>query len=137
MNLSYDVRANTINNRLYLRLAGMMNDAEAAAVADRIISEIRKLKPGFAVINDISELKPASLAATEHLRRAQEASVKAGSGRVIRIVGSQAITQMQWNRTLKQTQGAVAEVVSSLREAERILDGSAQNSRLKTHTSDE
>jgi hypothetical protein len=122
MSFTSDIRANIIKNRLYLRLSGVMTDQDAVSVADRIMAEIGKLTPGFAVINDISNLKPASQAATEHLRRAQEASVKSGSRRVIRVVGEQVITEMQWNRTLKPSHGKAAEVAATVEQAERMLD---------------
>ena len=123
MSFTHEIRADVMKNRLYLRLVGFMTDEQAVMVADQIIAEIQKLRPGFTVINDISGLKPASPIATEHLRRAQEASARRGHGRIIRIVGDQALTQMQWNRTLKaSSQGAAAEVATTLAEAERMLD---------------
>src|SRR5215813_4424083 len=114
MAFTYEIRADTVRNRLYSRLAGFMTDDDAVRVADTIILEIQKLRPGFAVINDIRELKPASPTASEHMRRAQKASVEHGSGRVIRVVGYQAVTQMQWNRTLKAAQGAGAEIAATV-----------------------
>jgi len=123
MSFTYDIRANTAKNRLYLRLAGTMTEADAMKVAQTILAEIPKLKAGWAVINDISELKPADEKATEHLKRAQEASAKAGCSRVVRVVGKQAITNMQWNRTLQQAQGVRADAVASLADAEKLLDG--------------
>ena len=119
----YEIRADLARNRLYARLAGFMTDDDAARVADKIIAEIQKLSSGFAIINDIRELKPTSPTASDHLRRAQEASVKHGSGRVIRVVGDQVITQMQWNRTLKAVQGSGAEIAATVEEAERMLEG--------------
>jgi hypothetical protein len=41
---------------------------------------------------------------------------------VIRVVGDQVVTQMQWNRTLKAAQGSGAEVAATLEEAERMLE---------------
>jgi hypothetical protein len=123
MSFTYSIKADPIKNRLYLRLAGMMMDDDAKKVADTIVMEIKKLKPGFAVINDISELKPASEVASEHMRRAQDASAKAGVKRVIRVMGGKTITNMQWNRTLRETQGINAEVVATVAEAEKLLDG--------------
>ena len=122
MSFTYDIKANTAKNRLYLKLAGLMGEAEARKVHDAILAEIRKLKPGWAVVNDISELKPADEKATEHLRRAQEASAKAGLSRVVRVVGAQAITNLQWNRTLQQAQGVRADVVGSVADADKLLD---------------
>jgi hypothetical protein len=123
MSFTASIRADVAKNRLYLRLAGMMMDDDAKKVCDTILAEIAKLKTGFAVINDISELKPASEVASEHLRRAQDASTKAGVKRVIRVVGTKSITNMQWNRTLRETQGINAETVATVEEAERLLDG--------------
>ena len=122
MSFLFEIEANVALNRLYLQLQGSMSDDQARDVADQIIQEVRKLRPGFAIINDISELKPASPAATEHLRRAQEASVRQGCGRVIRVVGTQAITQMQWSRTLKAAHHVGAETATTFEEALQMLD---------------
>jgi hypothetical protein len=129
MAFTYEIRADGPRNRLYLRLAGFMTDDDAIRVADTIIAEIQKLKPGFAVINDIRELKPTSQTATDQMRRAQEASVKHGSGRVIRVVGDQVVTQLQWNRTLKGVQGRGAETAATVEEAERMLEGDSFRQR--------
>jgi len=117
-----EIRANPIKNRLYLKLAGAMSEADAKKVAQAILQEIAKLRPGWAVINDISELKPADEKATEHLKRAQEASAKAGCTRVVRVVGKQAITHLQWNRTLASAQGLRADTAATVADAERMLD---------------
>jgi hypothetical protein len=121
MAFTFEIRADRPMNRLYLRMAGFMSDDDARRVADTIIAEVQKLQPGFAVINDIRDLKPTTQTATDHMRRAQEASFKHGSGRVIRVVGDQVVTQIQWNRTLKAVQGSGAETASTVEEAERML----------------
>ncbi|MGE5641327.1 MAG: hypothetical protein ACM30H_14655 [Clostridia bacterium] len=123
MSFSCDIRANTAKNRLYLKLVGMMSDEDAKKVHDTILAEMRKLKPGWAVVNDISELKPASEKASAYLKAAQGASAKAGCVRVVRVVGKQAITNMQWNRTASEGQGIRADSVATLADAEKLLDG--------------
>jgi hypothetical protein len=119
----FEIRGDAFRNRLYLRMAGFMTDDDAVRVADTIIAEVQKLKPGFAVINDIRDLKPTSQTATDQMRRAQDASAKLGNGRVIRVVGDQVVTQIQWNRTLKAVRGTPAETASTVEEAERMLEG--------------
>ena len=131
MAFTCEIRADGPRNRLYLRMAGFMTDDDAMRVADTIVAEVQKLKPGFSVINDIRELKPTSQTASDHMRRAQEASVKHGSGRVIRVVGEQLVTQLQWNRTLKAVQGSGAEIAATVEEAERMLDGDRPRSSVK------
>src|SRR5262245_29601569 len=105
MAFTHVIRADGPRNRLYMRLIGLMTEAEATRVADLLIAEMQKLRPGFAIINDIRELKPTTQAASDQMRRAQEAAVKAGFSRAIRVVGDQVITHMQWNRTLKAAHG--------------------------------
>lgn len=122
MSFNYDIRANAAKNRLYLKLEGTMSEDDARKVYETILAEIEKLKPGWAVVNDISALKPADDKASEYLRKAQAASAKAGVKRVVRVVGSQSITNLQWNRTLQETQGIRADVVASVADAEKLLD---------------
>ena len=122
MSFTSDIRADAAKNRLYLKLVGMMGDDDAKKVHDAIVREIGKLRPGWAVINDISELKPAGEKASEYLKAAQAASAKAGCKRVVRVVGKQAITNLQWNRTLNEAQGIRADAVATLADAERLLD---------------
>jgi hypothetical protein len=128
MAFTFEIRGDALRNRLYCRMAGFMTDDDAVRVADTIIAEVQKLKPGFAVINDIRDLKPTSQAATDQMRRAQEHSVKLGGGRVIRVVGDQVVTQMQWNRTLKAVRGSGAETASTVEEAERMLESAPRPS---------
>ena len=123
MEFTYEIRADVARNRLYLRMQGFMSDDDARKVADTIVATLPRLRPGFDVLNDIRELKPTSQKGAEQMQRAQEASARYGVGRVIRIVGKQAVTQMQWNRTLKAAQGSWAETAATLEEAERMLDG--------------
>ncbi len=99
-----------------------MSEDDARKVYETILAEIKSLKPGWAVVNDISALKPADEKASEYLRKAQAASAKAGVKRVVRVVGSQSITNLQWNRTLQETQGIRADVVASVADAEKLLD---------------
>ena len=74
-----------------MRLVGFMSEADARQVADATIAEMQKLRPGFGIINDIRELKPTTQAASDQMRRAQEAAVKHGFSRAIRVVGDQVV----------------------------------------------
>jgi hypothetical protein len=65
------------------------------------------------------------------MRRAQEAAVKHGFSRAIRVVGDQVITHMQWSRTLKAAHGRGAETAATMEEAERMLDGGGALSPVK------
>jgi hypothetical protein len=123
MAFAHEIRADVPRNRLYMRLTGFMTEADARRVADTLIAEYEKLRPGFVIINDIRDLKPTTPAASEQMRRAQEAAVKHGFSRAIRVIGDQVITHMQWSRTLKAAHGRDAETAATMEEAERLLDG--------------
>jgi hypothetical protein len=131
MAFTHEIRADAPRNRLYMRLVGFMTEADAVRVADALIAEYAKLRPGFVIINDIRDLKPTTQEASTQMRRAQEAAIKHGYGRAIRVIGDQVVTHMQWSRTLKAAHGVEAETAATMEEAERILDGGAPRSSAK------
>ena len=116
----YRVRADVRKNRLYLVLDGFFDEDEAQEIADRTIEEVQKLKPGFDVINDISNFKPTSQQGADQIRRAGLFVRDSGVGRLIRVVPSASIGSMQFTRKSREA-GYDAEVASSVEEAERML----------------
>jgi hypothetical protein len=114
-----DIRADTAKKRLYLILAGTFEDGEMKQVADKTIREVKKLKPGFDIINDISDCKPATIKGIEEIKRAPVAIKEGGVRRVIRIVG-QSVTEGQFVRK-SQEAGYDADTAPSIVEAEKIL----------------
>jgi hypothetical protein len=114
-----DIRADVTKNRLYLILSGFFEDPEMTAVADKCIAEVKKLKPGFDIINDISQCKSASDKGIMELLRAQTFIKQSGVNKVVRITGD-IITQAQFNRQAKEA-GYSAETAASIAEAEKIL----------------
>lgn len=117
-----DIRADIARNRLYLVLDGFFQDDELVKAADKCISEGAKLKPGFDVINDISNFKPASPKGAEEIKRAQIFIKQNGVKRVIRVVGEAVLAQAQFDRQSKGA-GYSADTAATLADAERILDG--------------
>lgn len=122
MSIEYDIRADVMRNRLYLSIQGFMTEEDAVIISDKASAEMRKLKPGFGVINDIRGLRPASPKASQLYSRQLDVAKEIGVGRVVRIVGDQVITKMQLTKALKETVGAVAETAATVEEAEKMLD---------------
>ncbi|MBN2232369.1 MAG: hypothetical protein JW781_06055 [Deltaproteobacteria bacterium] len=92
-----------------------------------------KLNTGFTIVNDISEFKPSSAEAAEHIKRAQGATFQKGVKRVIRIVGSALVSKMQFSRTQKEanvTYGTVE--VGTAEEAQKLLDSKHCTARRQT-----
>ncbi|MGA2158900.1 MAG: hypothetical protein ABSG90_06760 [Dehalococcoidia bacterium] len=114
-----DIRSDTAKNRLYLILAGTFDDSEMKQIADKTIVEVKKLRPGFDIINDISECKPATLKGIEEIKRAQLAIKEGKVKRVIRIVG-QSVTEGQFVRKSQEV-GYDADTARSIAEAEKML----------------
>ncbi len=119
----YRISANQTKNRLYLQLKGFMEDQEIQAAAEVLISEVNKLKPGFDVINDVSEFKPATQQGSLVIARCQKYVVEHGVRHVMRVLGTNAITRMQFTRTAKNAgSDTLTSEVSSFQEAEKRLD---------------
>jgi hypothetical protein len=114
------VRADVRKNRLYVVLAGFFDDDDARQAADEVIQEIKSLRPGFDVINDISGFRPATQKGAREMVRAQRFARAAGVDRVIRIVPSETIGSIQFARTSKQA-GYEADTAVSIAEADKML----------------
>jgi hypothetical protein len=117
-----EVRADVSKNRLYLELAGFFNDEEMKQIVDHAIEEIKKLKPGFDGINDISEFRPTTAEGAKELERALQFARDFGFRRAIRVVGPSAVLgQMQFARKSREVDHE-PEFASSIEEAEEMLD---------------
>jgi hypothetical protein len=114
------VRADIRKNRLYVVLAGFFDDREAKQAADKVIQEIKRLRPGFDIINDISGFRPATQRGVQEMIRAQRFAHAAGVDRVIRIVPFETLGSMQFARTSKRA-GYEADTAPSIVEADKML----------------
>ena len=106
-------------NRVYVTLRGFSNDQEMKEHVDRVSAEVRKLKPGFVMISDISQMKPATPTGTAMLQDIMQLYKKQGIARIIRIVGEDVIAKGQFNRVSREV-GIPVDYVKSLAEAEKL-----------------
>ena len=116
----FDTKIDVKKNRLYITL-GVMEPGEPQQAADAIISDIDKMRKGFTIINDISQLKIVDEADQAHILRAQEHALKAGVSRVVRVVGASMLAQLQMDRKSKEA-GYKADFFKSIEDAEKALD---------------
>jgi hypothetical protein len=119
----YEVKANPEQNYLYILIKGLMDPAEAQAFVAAVIAEGQKLKPGFAIINDISEARVTSPESAEVIKQAQVALFQQGASKVIRVVSSGAATTLlQFSRTQREANAAYESyVAASLDDALRMV----------------
>ncbi len=118
----HEITFDTIKNYMVLTLKGFMQEEEIKEVAAKVISGIDTLTPGFTVINDISEFKPATASAAEVIKGTQAAVFNKGVGRVIRVEGDAALASMQFNRTQKEAKATYEVIhVGTMHEALKLL----------------
>ena len=121
--MPFDLRIDRQKNRLYIKIWGLIEDEELRAGAGRTIKSMESLRPGFTIVNDISECRPLSQEGVEEVRRVAEMGVKHGMRAVARVVGASTITRLQFKRVSREA-GYDAYTAASLAEAEAMLDES-------------
>jgi hypothetical protein len=117
-----DIHANVGKNRLFIRIEGRLDDAQARSVADTIIKEMERLRPGFDVVSDLTKAEPLGPEGSAQLKRVLEAQRERKYGRAVRIVGKSAKTALQFARDSKEFHHEPY-LAFSMEEAERLLDG--------------
>lgn len=116
-----EIKKNSAKNRLYVKLRGFLQDEEVKSACEQILKAAKGLAPGFDIINDISEFKPASAKATEYITHLQEEVMKLHVRKIVRVVENNILAKMQLTRT-SQKAGYNAYHVSTIQEAEAMLD---------------
>lgn len=119
----FKIKANPSKNFLYIFLDGFLNDDEILQATELARKEAQKLSPGFTIINNIADYKPATQKAADTISKTQRYLSDAGAVRVIRIVGENVLGKHQWRRLQRQG-GAAFEVieVETLEQAKKIIE---------------
>jgi hypothetical protein len=120
--VAVEIHADVGKNRIYVRIHGRMEDADAPRVGDAIIQAMDRMRPGFSLISDLTQAEPVGPQAIEQLKRVITASRERKVGRTVRIVGKSAQAALQFARTSKEYQHEPY-LAFSREEAERLLDG--------------
>jgi anti-anti-sigma regulatory factor len=109
-------------NRLFVRVEGRVDDSQAKSIADSIIKEMERLRPGFDMVTDLTHAEPLGPEGVAQFKRLLEAHRAKKAGRAVRIVGRSAQVALQLARTSKELQHEPY-LCFSRAEAERWLDG--------------
>ncbi|OGN99055.1 MAG: hypothetical protein A2Y58_00475 [Chloroflexi bacterium RBG_13_51_52] len=117
----FTVTADIAKNRLYVSLVGYFNYEQMKECTDKTIIELRKLKPGFDVITDISQFKPLGQDTLVEVERAQAQFKKSGIRHGIRVEGKAKLTSIQFSR-IGKTVDYIPDTVETIEEAEKLLD---------------
>lgn len=119
----FQITSNTAKNRLYITVAGYLEEPERKAAMKALVAEAGTLQPGFDVISDITGLHPSNQAGFNDFLRARSALKLKGLGRVVRVVGIP-LSRIQLTR-ISEEAGFAADQVESLEAAEALLDAPA------------
>lgn len=114
------VKADPATNRLNVKMAGYFADSEIVEQVRRVVAELPKLRPGWVMISDISEMKATTPVGTAALEKAIKAYRQNGIARIVRIVGTDVVGKMQMQRLAKEA-GIRVDYVTSMAQAETLL----------------
>lgn len=117
------VRADLKKNRLYITIAGRLNKKDLDGLYIDIRFCVADLQPGFAVINDLSECTLAALSGLPVFKKITDHLISHEVGQVIRIVDKRRIVFKQILNASARMSGYTPVYVTSLEEAEELLDG--------------
>jgi hypothetical protein len=116
----FQVTADPEKNRLYVTLEGHLEPAERLAASKAILVAIGQLRPGFDLVNNVSELHPTDTEGLNDLLRIQAAIKIKGVRSVIRIAKIP-LTRLQVERTAERS-GLEGDTAATVQEADERLD---------------
>ena len=120
---SYEIRADSSSNTLYLEFTGTLTADEMGTAAEETIETAERLDEGFQIINDISEFTPPSPEAAKPIKEAQVKLHEMGVGDVVRVVAEEtsSVTENAFQRRSRQA-GYDGKTATTVAEAERKLE---------------
>lgn len=80
------VQADVVRNVLRVEYYDRVRPEHTLAQLEFVRAQLARLKPGFTLISDLSELEAMDLDCGPHVSQLMELSLTAGIGRVIRII---------------------------------------------------
>ena len=121
---NFEIRADTVKNRLYIRLGGFFRGADSQATIDALRTEIDKMQRDFDVVIDISKFVPGPPKAADAIKRGGELVKERGRRRAVRITGGLVTGLMQFKRLVGGIfdEDESVRYAKSVEEADRFLD---------------
>ena len=115
-----EVKADPFKNRLYMKLIGLSSPERARELKHKLSRELKKLKPGFTMLNDSRRLllEPGTIQPMIYEIMRLIADVK--PQKIARIVGDKPGVELD---KISKLAGYEAKVFDSITKAEEYLDG--------------
>jgi hypothetical protein len=121
---SFEVRADVVGNRIYVKTTGFFGDDEIEEQVKKVAAETAKLRPGFVVIADITDMKATTPAGARALQGLMQEYKRRGISRIVRIVGQEVLAKMQLQR-ITQEIGIPISYVTTQADADALLRNAA------------
>ncbi len=117
----YKIKADTARNVMYISLKGFLNETDVKEAVLQIRRTADSLRPGFVIVNDISEFSPASPRVADEISKVQAYVNQKGCKKTIRVVGN--VLSKHQVRRCQEAVRAEYEVieVTTPEEAEKYL----------------
>ncbi|GEM_PF-2471807 len=116
------IKVDTIKNVMYIFLKGFLNESEVKEAVSQIKRGADQLKPGFVIINDISDFFPVSRKVSDEINKVQAYVSQKGCKKTIRVVGN-VLSKHQVKKCHEAAQAGYEVIeVDTLDEAERYLN---------------
>lgn len=117
----YDIRVDTVKNRLYVTLTGFFALDEIKKCGNETIEATKRLRPGYDVVTDITQFKVGTPEVAEDIKRVQHHFSVSGVRQGVRIVGRNPIAKIQFRRTGSEVAYNSTDVATPA-DAEALLD---------------
>ncbi|MBC2717736.1 MAG: hypothetical protein HF978_20730 [Desulfobacteraceae bacterium] len=122
----YDVKADIDKNRIYITIGRLEDEAEMQSLAQAASTECRKLKKEFTCITDLRKYEIQDDMFEDYVKQAQEAMIRAGMSKVVRVRRETGLLGHFQFDNVSMDVGYHAENVTTMEEAEKILDEKAE-----------
>ena len=118
----HEVKADLNKNRIYITIGKIDSEAEMKSIVDEVKFECRKLKKAFTCLTDLRNYEYQDEIFEHYIKEAQEALLAAGMLKVVRVHRKVGVLGHLQFETVSLDLGYRAKNVTSIEEAEKILD---------------
>ncbi len=124
----HDVILDKAKNRIIITIGKLDGEGEMQTLARKVQVECKKLKKGFTCITDLRKYEIQDDRFEDYVRTTQEAMIAAGMSRVVRVRRETGLLgHFQFDNASMEV-GYHADNVTTMEEAEKILDTAAAQS---------
>lgn len=118
----YDVKTDTVKNRIIITIGHLDGEAEMQALARDVTETCGKLEKGFTCITDLRKYEIQDDVFEPYVKQTQEAMIAAGLSKVVRVVRETGLLGHFQFDNASMDVGYHAENVTSMEAAEKILE---------------